>query len=75
MVVVFTKYDRLVMSKMIELELDNENQGIEAANKVCGDCVRSLTKVVSEMKPPIPMPTHVKVSGMIFHSFYDRCHG
>ena len=75
MVVVFTKYDRLVTSKMIELELDDESQGIEAANKVCDDCVQSLTNVASGMKPPIPMPTYVKVSGIISHSLYDRCHG
>ena len=75
MVVVFTKYDRLVTSKMIELELDNESQGIEAADKVCDYCVKSLANVVSGMKPPIPMPTYVEVSGIIFHSLYDRCHG
>ena len=73
MVVVFTKYDRLLMSKRIELE--DDSQGTEAANKVCDDCVQSLKNVVSGMKPPIPMPTYVKVSGIISNSFYDQCHG
>ena len=75
MVVVFTKYDRLLISKMLELGLDNESQGIEVANKVCDNCVESLKSVVSGMNPPIPMPIYVTVSGIIFHSFQDRCHG
>ena len=75
MVVVFTKYDRLLASMMIELELDYDSQGIEAANKVCDDCVESLKNVVSRMNPPIPMPSYVTVSCINFHYLYDRCHG
>jgi hypothetical protein len=70
--VVFTKYDALLVSKKDEL---GDIQGIEGAKEVHDTCVRSLKNIVSGMKPPIPEPLHVKVSGIISHSLYDRCHG
>ena len=72
MVVVFTKYDRLLMSKKDEY---GEIEGNERAKEVYDTCVRSLKNIVSGMKPPIPEPRHVKISGTISHSLYDRCHG
>ena len=82
-VVIFTKYDKLLESKKLELQADDENlageeldnQSNEEAKKVLDLCVRSLKRVVSLMNPPIPEPSHVNVSGIISHSLFDQCHG
>jgi hypothetical protein len=82
-VVVFTKLDKLLESKRLELCEDNknlvgeglDNQVKEEAEKVEASCVESLKKLVGEMKPSIPEPSYVKVSGMIAHSLFDQCHG
>ena len=68
MVVVFTKYDRLLASTKFEF---GESLGREKAEEVCDTCVQSLKGVVNGMKPPIPVPVFVKVSGIISHSLYD----
>jgi hypothetical protein len=68
MVVVFTKYDRLLMSKMDEF---GESLGSEKAKEVYDTCVQSLKKIADGMKPPIPVPISVKVSGIVSHSLYD----
>ena len=60
------------MSKKDEF---GESQGIQAAEQVYDACVLSLKNTVSGMKPPIPEPLHVKVSGIISHSLFGRCHG
>ena len=72
--VVFTKYDRLVMSKKDEF---GDDQGNEAANRVYDDCVKSLKNIVSKLELSLPELLYVKVSvsGIISHSLSDRCHG
>ena len=82
-VVVFTKYDKFLNSKRLELQDDDvnlvgeelDNRIKEEAKEVHDICVGSLKRVVSVMKPPIPVPSHVNVSGMISHSLFDQCHG
>ena len=82
-VVVFTKFDRLLDSIKFELRVDDENligeelnnRSNEAAKKVHAKCVGILNKAVSEMKPPIPEPSHLKASGIISHSSFNQCHG
>ena len=71
MVVVFTKYDRLLISKKEEFP----DQGNEKAEEVYDACVLSLKNIVNRMNPPIPVPMFVKVSGIISHSLYDQRHG
>ena len=70
--VVFTKYDELLMSKKVEF---GDNQGYEEAGKIYHACVQSLKHIVNGMKSPIPVPIFVKVSGIISHSSYDQRHG
>ena len=80
--VVFTKIDKLLDSKKLELQDDDknlvgedlDNRCKEEATKVHDICVGSLERVVSKMKPPVPVPSHVNVSGMISHSLFDQCH-
>ena len=72
MMVVFTKYDLLLVYKKDEY---GDDQGYEEAEKVCDACVRSLKYIVNRMNPPIPVPIYVKVSGIISHSLYDQRHG
>jgi hypothetical protein len=71
-VVVFTKYDRLLVSKKDEF---GESLGSEKAKEVYDNCVQSLKNIVSKLKLPITELLYVKVSGIISHSLYDRCHG
>ena len=82
--VVFTKYDKLLDSKKLELQEDDnnnlvgvdlDNRSKEEAKKVHDDCVGSLKSAVSLMKQPMPEPSHVNVSGIISHSLFDQCHG
>jgi len=71
-VVVFTKSDKVFESKKIELQEDNQDlvgkdlddRSKEEAKKVHDACVQSLKSIVSGMKPPIPEPRYVKVSGI-----------
>ena len=72
MVVVFTKYDRLLISKKDEF---GDKEGPDEARKVYDACVVSLKNIVNGMKPPISEPIFVKVSGIISHSLYDQRHG
>ena len=72
MVVVFTKYDRLLISKKDEF---GDKEGPDEAGKVYDACVLSLKNIVNGMNPPMPMPIYVKVSGIISHSLYDQRHG
>jgi hypothetical protein len=75
MVVVFTKYDRLLISKKDEFEFDdNPTRGYEEAEKVYDACVLSLQNIVNGMNPPMPVPIFVKVSGIISHSLFDQRH-
>jgi len=77
-VVVFTKSDIVFESKRIELHEDNknlvgedlDNRSNVEAEKVYDACVQSLKNIVSEMKPQIPEPRYVKVSGIISRSFF-----
>ena len=71
MVVVFTKYDRLLISKKDEFP----DQGNEKAEEAYDTCVQSLEKIVNGIHPPMPVPIFVKVSGIISHSLYDQRHG
>ena len=81
--VVFTKSDKILESKRIELQEDNkslvgddlDNRSKAEAKKVHDACVQSLESTVSRMKPPIPTPRHRKVSGIISHSLLGLCHG
>jgi len=77
-VVVFTKSDKILDSKRIELQEDDKNlvgedldkRSKEEAKKVHDACVESLKSAVSRMKPAILEPRHVKVSGIIPHSLF-----
>ena len=71
LVVVFTKYDRLLISKKDEFG----DQGNEKAKEVYDACVQSLNDILSKLKLPITELLYVKVSGIISHYLYDRCHG
>jgi hypothetical protein len=78
-VVVFTKYDRLLRSKKIELRGDNDHpdpedlvrRSQEEARKVLDRCVQSLEGAMNRLETQ--MPRHVNVSSTIFHSFSDSC--
>ena len=72
MVVVFTKYDKLLFSKNDEF---GDEEGPGEAEKVYNACVLSLKNIVNGMNPPIPVPICVRVSGIISHCLYDRCDG
>jgi len=71
-VVIFTKFDKLLDSKKLELHDDNEslvgedldNRSKEEAKRVHDICVGSLKSAVSVMKLPMAEPSHVKVSGI-----------
>ena len=75
--VVFTKSDKLLESKTIELQEEYDSlvgEDLEIrikkeVEKVHDTCERSLEKARSRMDPPIPELRHVKVSGIISRSF------
>jgi GTPase SAR1 family protein len=78
-VIVFTKYDRLVRSKQIELSGD-QNSPVTAdvverskveAEKVMVDCMHSLESAESRLKTQ--KLNYAKVSSMISRSFADQC--
>jgi hypothetical protein len=71
-VVVFTQYDRLVRTKLAELQDDLRPerakdsaylraQSVEEARKSYDKCLQSLKFAMSRLK--IPMPPYVTVSG------------
>jgi hypothetical protein len=72
-VVVFTKYDRLIRSKKIELKGDNDNLDLEYLNKrskeearkVLDGCMRSLEGAMVRLKTPVPR--YVNVSSITSH--------
>jgi hypothetical protein len=77
-VVVFTKYDKLLRTKKDELQEDDpkmkpevlDKQSKKEAQQVLDICVESLKRTMNEMQTPMH---YVKVSGMLFHSLFDRC--
>ena len=79
LVVVFTKYDRLLRTKKGELQEDNpgmkpevlDKRSKKEAQQVLDICVQSLERTMSEMNTP--MPHSVNVSGTISHSLFYRC--
>jgi hypothetical protein len=79
LVIVFTKYDRLLRTKKDELQEDNpgmkpevlDKRSKKEAQQVLNICVQSLERTMSEMNTPIPHL--VKVSGTISHSLFYRC--
>jgi hypothetical protein len=79
LVVVFTKYDRLLRTKKDELQEDHPGLKAEALDKrskkeaqqVLGICVQSLERTMSGMNTP--MPHYVNVSGIISHLLFDQC--
>ena len=81
-VVVFTKFDKLLESKMRELQSDDENlvgeeldnRSNEEANAMCVGSLKP-ERAMSEMKQLMPGPRYVDVSGIISHSLFDQCHG
>jgi hypothetical protein len=81
-VVVFTKFDKLLDSKKLELREEDksligedlDNRSKQEVEKVEVSCVESLKKAVGAMKSPMAEPSHVKVSGMIAHSLFEQCH-
>ena len=83
LVVVFTKSDKLLESKRLELQEENqslvgedlENLSKLEVKKVYDTCEKSLKDVVNGMSPQIPEPRHVKVSGIISRSLFDQRHG
>ena len=77
-VVVFTKYDRLLRTKRAELRDDDnsltsevlEKRSKEEGQKVFATCVQSLERTVSRLK--IQMPLYVKVSSIVSYSCFDQ---
>lgn len=80
-VVVFTKYDLLVRTKMVELSEDNpglgqeylDNQSKEEARKHLAKYTQLLSRTSSAMR--IPVPPIVNVSGIISDPLFNQCHG
>ena len=82
--VVFTKFDKLLESKRLELRDETEENGplvgeglnsqseVEA-KKVLALCVKSVSGAMTRLQ--IPMPPHVDVSSIISHSLFDQRHG
>lgn len=78
-VVVFTKYDRLLRSKKIELKYENDNldpddliqQCREDARKKLDRCVQSLEGAMIRLETP--MPRYVNVSSIMSHFPPDEC--
>jgi hypothetical protein len=79
LVVVFTKYDKLLRTKKGELQDDNpgmkpvvlDQRSKEEAQQVLHICVESLERTMSGMNTPTPR--YVKVSSIISHSLFDQC--
>ena len=75
--VIFTKYDLLIRTKVSELQEDHvaENllakQSEEESKNALNKCVDLLDRTVKSRN--IPMPPYVTVSSAIFHSLFDQC--
>ena len=71
-VIVFTKYDRLVRTKREELREEDSSLGGEVlrelskekAQRAFDKCIRSLERTLRDTN--MPKPHHVKVSGICF---------
>ena len=86
-VVVFTKYDRLVNSKKAELHEEDKSlsedslreRSKQEALNVLDVCIQSLKSTADTLgnkeTPQTPTPHHVSVSGIIFpsHCLFDPC--
>jgi len=78
-VVVFTKYDLLLRTKVAELQEDQggrysedlDMRSKQEAQKALNTCVKFLERTVKGMN--IQMPRYVTVSSAISHSLFDRC--
>jgi hypothetical protein len=76
-VVVFTKYDRLIRSKWIELKGDNDNpvpedlikRSREEAEKVLDACGRSVENVLHRLGLKGQTMRDANVSSIFFHSY------
>ena len=74
-VIVFTKYDRLVRTKVDELREEDSSlsgdvlreRGKEKARKAFDRCIWSLERVLRDVNAP--KPPHVNVSGIYFPLF------
>jgi len=77
LVVVFTKYDKLLWTKKRELKGDHpglkpedlDDQSKTEAQQALDICVQSLKNTMSKMNTP--MPHSVNVSSIISHSLFD----
>jgi len=78
-VVIFTKYDRLVRTKRAELREDYEDLWGEELYKLSREeaqisldnCVTSLRDTMKRMQ--IPMPPYMPMSSMISRYLFDQC--
>ena len=79
-VIVLTKYDRLVKTKRVELQEDDDSlsedvlreRSKEEAQKVLDMCTESLERTLRDMETPefqTLKPRHVNVSGITFPLF------
>jgi len=74
-VIVFTKYDRLVRTKREELQEEDgslsedalRERSKEKARRAFDRCIRSLERTLRDTNTP--KPNHVKVSGIYFPLF------
>jgi hypothetical protein len=79
-VVVFTKYDRLVWSKKKELEEDNvnmgseelERRGTEEAQKVLDTCIQSVENAFRRLGLGEQTIRHANVSSIFSHPQFDQ---
>ena len=79
-VVVFTKYDRLVWSKKKELEEDNvnmgseelERRGTEEAQKVLDTCIQSVENAFRRLGLGEQTIRHANVSSIFSHPHFDQ---
>lgn len=76
---VFTQYDRLERSKVLELQEDYENmdetslrtQSVKDASDAFNKCLQSVKRIMDRLR--IPMPHCAKVSGMSVHTDCTVC--
>jgi len=81
-VIVFTKYDKLVRTKRAELQEDGHGDSLsedslhekskDEAEKALAVCIQSLERTLRDMKMPeseTPKPHHVNVSRINFPLF------
>jgi hypothetical protein len=79
-VVVFTKFDRLVWSKRKELEEDYINlgsedldkRGTEEAQKILDTCVQSVESAFRRLRLMEQTPRHANVSSIFSHPYSDQ---